>query len=241
MATDATTIRITRRRSGITRRRSASKKSASKKGTRYALYKRGLDLALTLVLLLAAAPIMLVVAVLVKLDSPGPIIYRQRRVGMHGVEFSMYKFRSMHVNNDDHIHRQAIKRYMEGAALNEGAEACQYKLVNDPRVTRVGRFIRRTSLDELPQLWNVLIGQMSLVGPRPPLPYEVEHYTPRALERLSGKPGLTGPWQVYARSRVSFEEMIELDIEYLQRKSLWEDIKLIALTGPVMLKGDGGA
>src|SRR5258708_14724229 len=180
---------------------------ANKNRTRYALCKRGLDIALTLVLLLATAPIMLLVAVLIKLDSPGPVIYRQRRVGMHAVEFSMYKFRSMRVYSDDHIHRQAIKRYMEGAALNEGEDEYRYKLVNDPRVTRVGRFIRKTSLDALPQFWNVLIGQMSLVGPRPPLPYEAENYTLRALERLAGKPGLTGPWQVYARSRVSFDRM----------------------------------
>ena len=117
----------------------------------------------------------------------------------------------------------------------------QYKLIDDPRVTRVGRFIRRTSIDELPQFINVLRGEMTLVGPRPPLKYEVEEYGPREWLRLSGKPGLTGIWQVYGRSRVSFEKMVEMDIEYLGQQSLLEDLKLIALTLPVMLKSRGGA
>jgi lipopolysaccharide/colanic/teichoic acid biosynthesis glycosyltransferase len=192
-------------------------------------------------LLVAVAPIMLVVALCIVFDSPGPILFRQRRVGMYGFEFSMLKFRSMYANNDDRVHREAIKRYMKGDTLNDSDGPNKFKLANDSRVTRVGRFIRKTSLDELPQLWNVLIGEMSLVGPRPPVPYEVEHYSLRALRRLEGMPGLTGPWQVYARSKANFEAMIELDIEYLQRQSIWEDIKLIALTGPVMLRGDGGA
>ena len=129
---------------------------------------------------------------------------------------------------------------MNGEILN-GNGNIPYKMGEDPRVTRVGKFIRKTSLDELPQFWNVLQGHMSLVGPRPPVPYEVELYTSHDLLRLSGKPGLTGPWQVYGRSKVSFQEMIDMDIAYLQRQSFWEDIKLIALTVPVMLLGRGGA
>ncbi len=207
----------------------------------YVFFKRVLDIVLALLLLLAVAPILLIVALCIAFDSPGPILYRQRRVGMYGFEFSILKFRSMYVNNDDRVHREAIKRYMKGDTLSDGEGANKFKLVADSRVTRVGRFIRKTSLDELPQLWNVVKGEMSLVGPRPPVPYEVEHYSLRAMRRLEGMPGLTGPWQVYGRSRVPFEEMVEMDIEYLQRQSLWEDVKLIALTGPVVLRGDGGA
>ncbi len=165
----------------------------------------------------------------------GRIIFRQRRVGMNGVVFDMLKLRSMHENCDDTVHREAILHYQHGNALN-GDTATPYKLQNDPRITKVGKFLRKASLDEHPQFWNVLRGEMSLVGPRPPLPYEVELYSPRDMLRLSGKPGLTGPWQVYRRSRVTFEEMVEMDIAYLQRQSLWEDLKLIALTIPVVLK-----
>src|SRR6266851_10248550 len=153
----------------------------------------------------------------------------------------MLKFRSMYINCDDAAHREAVKHYMNGATLNGDADAeNSYKLVDDPRVTRVGRIIRKTSIDELPQFINVLRGEMTLVGPRPPLPYEVEAYRPRTRLRLSGKPGLTGTWQVYGRSRVPFQTMVEMDIDYLQHQSFWEDLKLIALTVPVMVQGRGG-
>ena len=152
----------------------------------------------------------------------------------------MLKFRSMYVKNDDSKHREAIKHYMNGSKLNNDTNS-PYKIYDDPRVTKVGKFIRSTSLDELPQLLNVLRGEMSLVGPRPPLPYEVELYSLHQKLRLSGKPGLTGPWQIYGRSRVTFENMVEMDIAYLQRQSLWEDIKLIFLTVPVVIKKRGGA
>jgi len=146
----------------------------------------------------------------------------------------------MRENCDDTVHREAIMQYQNGNALNGNTDT-PYKLQNDTRITKVGKFLRQASLDELPQFWNVLRGEMSLVGPRPPLPYEVELYSPREMLRLSGKPGLTGPWQVYGRSRVTFQEMVEMDIAYLQRQSLWEDLKLIALTTSVMLKQQGGA
>src|SRR5947209_17595080 len=181
-----------------------------------------------------------IVAVLIVLDSNGPVFYRHKRIGQNGVEFEMLKFRSMYVNNDDTVHREAIKQYMNGATLNGNGDM-PYKMGGDPRITRVGRIIRKLSIDELPQFWNVLRGEMSLVGPRPPLAYEVELYTLHDRLRLSGKPGLTGSWQVYGRSKVSFQEMIEMDIAYLQRQSLWEDIKLIVLTVPVMLLGRGAA
>ena len=185
--------------------------------------------------------IIAIVAVLVRLDSTGPIFFRQKRVGQNGVEFDMIKFRTMYVHTDDAIHREAIKQYMNGEPLNDGnASSLLYKLADDPRITRVGRFIRKANIDELPQFLNVLRGEMTLVGPRPPLAYEVESYSPRDFMRLSGKPGLTGLWQVYGRSRVTFNEMVEMDISYLQQQSIWLDLKLIILTPGVMILGRGG-
>ena len=207
----------------------------------YQRAKRVLDIVLTLLLLPVLGIIGAIVVVAVRLDSKGPILFPQRRVGKNGVEFVMLKFRSMKIHSDEEPHREAIKQYMNGQKLNSGTTSdLAYKQVNDSRVTRVGRFIRKTSLDELPQFWNVLRGEMSLVGPRPPLPYEVELYSSYDWLRLAGKPGVTGFWQIYGRSRVTFQEMIEMDIAYLQRQSLWEDLKLIVLTLPVMIKGKGG-
>lgn len=206
----------------------------------YLRAKRVLDITFTLLFSFFILLVGVLVAVLIWYNSPGSIIFRQKRVGLNGVEFDMYKIRSMYENSDDAIHRQAIEKYMDSQVLTGDADR-PYKLGDDPRVTRVGRFIRKTSLDELPQFWNVLRGEMTLVGPRPPLPYEVELYSPRDRLRLSGKPGLTGPWQVYGRSCVTFEEMVEMDIAYLQRQSIWEDIKLITLTVPVMIDGRGGS
>jgi lipopolysaccharide/colanic/teichoic acid biosynthesis glycosyltransferase len=206
----------------------------------YLRAKRLLDIAFTVLIFLPLCIFMLIVAVLIRLDSKGPAFFRQRRIGLNGKEFDVFKFRSMYVNCDDSVHREAIKQYMNGEALN-GDENNLYKLVDDPRVTRVGRFIRKTSIDELPQFINVLRGEMTLVGPRPPLPYEVEEYSPHEWIRLSGKPGLTGTWQVYGRSRVPFNDMVEMDLEYLEQQSVVADLKLIALTVPVMLRGRGGA
>ena len=206
---------------------------------RYLRAKRVLDLVGAVLLLIPLSLVMAVVAVAIKLDSPGPILFRQKRVGLDGAEFEMLKFRSMFANNDDSVHRDAIKRFMDGQALDETSTASRYKLSADRRITRVGRFIRKTSLDELPQFINVLRGEMSLVGPRPPLAYEVALYKPSDMRRLAGKPGVTGTWQVYGRSRVTFDEMIEMDVAYLQRQSLLEDLKLIALTVPAVLHGGG--
>ena len=209
----------------------------------YLRAKRILDIAFTLLILLPLCIVFVIIAVAIWMDSKGPILYRQKRVGLRGAEFNIYKFRSMHVNSDDSVHRDSIIKYMNGQEMNMGTAAAikfQFKLSDDPRVTRVGRFIRKTSIDELPQFFNVLRGEMTLVGPRPPLPYEVELYTPHNWLRLSGKPGLTGIWQVYGRSRVTFQDMVEMDIDYLQHQSLWEDLKLIALTVPVMIRGRGG-
>jgi lipopolysaccharide/colanic/teichoic acid biosynthesis glycosyltransferase len=208
----------------------------------YLRTKRLLDIIFFLLILIPLCIVIVIVAVFIRLDSVGPIFYRQKRVGQNGVEFTMYKFRSMYFNSDDSFHRQAVIEYMNGQKLN-GAATCDtsYKRSDDPRITRVGRFIRKTSIDELPQFINVLRGEMTLVGPRPPLPYEVEKYDSYDWLRLAGKPGLTGNWQVYGRSRVTFQTMVEMDIEYLQQQSLRKDLKLIALTIPVMLHGRGGA
>jgi lipopolysaccharide/colanic/teichoic acid biosynthesis glycosyltransferase len=207
----------------------------------YLRVKRILDIVFTLLILIPLLIVIAVFAILIRIDSKGPIFFRQKRVGMHGVEFDMFKLRSMYVDSDDSVHRKSIKQYINGAALNEKVNADNlFKLVDDPRVTRIGRFIRKFSIDELPQFINVLRGEMTLVGPRPPLPYEVEEYDSHHWIRLSGKPGLTGTWQVYGRSRVPFQEMVEMDIKYLGEQSLLQDLKLIALTLPVMLKGRGG-
>src|SRR5437660_11464938 len=208
----------------------------------YQRIKRILDIIFTLLILLPLCFVIAIVAVFIRFDSAGPILFRQKRVGRNGVEFNILKFRSMYVNSDDSRHREAIAKYMNGQRIGEGvANDLSYKDVDDPRVTKVGRFLRKTSIDELPQFFNVLRGEMTLVGPRPPLPYEVDCYSPHDMLRLSGKPGLTGPWQVYGRSRVSFQAMVEMDIAYLQRQALWEDLKLIALTVPVMIHRNGGA
>lgn len=207
----------------------------------YLRAKRLLDVTITLLLLPLFFLIVPLIALLIRLDSRGPILYRQKRIGQNGVPFDFFKFRSMYVNNDDASHRAAIQDFMRGKHLNNGTPTANpYKLNNDRRITRIGKFIRKTSLDELPQLLNVLRGEMSLVGPRPPLHYEIEHYDSRAWLRLAGKPGLTGVWQVYGRSRVSFDEMVEMDIAYLETQSILLDLKLIFLTIPVMLLGRGG-
>jgi lipopolysaccharide/colanic/teichoic acid biosynthesis glycosyltransferase len=208
----------------------------------YLRAKRVLDIAFSLLILIPLSIVIAVFAILIRIDSKGPIFFRQKRVGKNGVQFDMFKLRSMYVDSDDSFHRESIKQYINGAALNNNVNSDNlYKLVDDPRVTRIGRFIRKFSIDELPQFINVFRGEMTLVGPRPPLPYEVEQYGPREWIRLSGKPGLTGTWQVYGRSRVPFQKMVEMDIEYLSEQSILLDLKLIALTLPVMLKGRGGA
>lgn len=208
----------------------------------YQRIKRLMDIAFTLLILPLLAITCIIIALLVKLTSKGPVLFHQKRVGRNGVVFEMYKFRSMYVDSDASIHVEAVKKYMNGHKLHHNSSAhLSYKLGTDPRVTKIGRFLRKTSLDELPQFWNVLRGDMSLAGPRPPLSYEAELYTTRDWLRLAGKPGLTGFWQVYGRSRVTFQEMVDMDIAYLHRQSLLEDLKLVVLTVPVMLWGQGGA
>ncbi|MDQ2714715.1 MAG: sugar transferase [Chloroflexota bacterium] len=208
---------------------------------RYQTVKRVLDITLILLILLPLCLIMAIVVICIRLDSEGPVLFRQKRVGQNGLEFEMLKFRSMYVNSDDSLHRETIVHYLRGQKVNGDTTGFSYKRVDDPRITKVGRFIRKTSLDEFPQFFNVLRGEMSLVGPRPSLPYEVEQYQAYHRLRLCGKPGITGIWQIYGRSRVTFQKMVEMDIAYLQQQTLWEDVKLIALTIPVILQGRGGA
>lgn len=208
----------------------------------YLRAKRCLDIAITLLLLPFLSIPMVLIALAIRLDSQGPILFRQTRVGQDGKTFTLLKFRSMLVHQDDTLHRAAVRQFIQGHPLNHRPGAMnRYKLANDQRITRVGSFLRKTSLDELPQFFNVLRGEMSLVGPRPPLPYEVELYGPRDLLRLGGKPGLTGFWQVYGRSRVSFDTMVQMDIAYLQKQALLFDIQLMLLTVPVLARGQGGA
>lgn len=203
--------------------------------------KRLVDVCGAALLCWMLAPLMVVVAILIHLDSAGPVFYRQRRIGRNGREFDMLKFRSMYTGSDVARHQEAIRRYMDGEQINADNPNMPFKLGDDPRITRVGKFIRKTSIDELPQVFNVLVGQMSLVGPRPPLPYEVSLYGPREMLRLVGQPGMTGEWQVRGRGRVPFHEMIEMDLTYLRRQSISYDFFLMLATIPVMLMGLGGA
>jgi lipopolysaccharide/colanic/teichoic acid biosynthesis glycosyltransferase len=205
--------------------------------------KRVLDVIGASVGIVLASPLMIGVAVAVALSSPGPIIFRQSRIGRGGAPFTFYKFRSMRCDMDDSAHREYVTKLIEGNldAVDQGdGDKPLYKIKSDPRVTAVGRFIRKTSLDELPQLFNVLRGNMSLVGPRPPLPYEVEKYLSWHLWRvLDVKPGITGLWQVEGRSRTSFDEMVRLDLRYVRETTLVQDIRILGKTVKVVFGGDG--
>ncbi|MDQ3819235.1 MAG: sugar transferase [Acidobacteriota bacterium] len=204
------------------------------------MVKRASDIIIAGFALAILSPLWLIIALVIKLDSRGPIFYKQERVGMDGRIFLFYKFRTMRVGANDEAHREYQRKYIAGRAeamLVEG-ERPAYKLVADPRITRVGRLLRRLSLDELPQLLNVLSGDMSVVGPRPPIPYEVEAYQLWHRKRLDMKPGLTGLWQVSGRNRLPFDEMVRLDLFYIENWSLLLDLKIILRTLPVMLRGD---
>ena len=204
--------------------------------------KRAIDIAGALAGLILAAPLMASIAIAIKLTSKGPVLFKQVRLGQHGRKFSFLKFRSMYVNNDDRVHREYVAQFIvgSGAAQANGNQAPIYKLTSDPRITPIGRFLRKTSLDEIPQFLNVLRGDMSLVGPRPPVTYEFNRYDLWHRQRLLAvKPGITGLWQVDGRSRVTFDEMVRLDIRYAQYWSLWLDIKILAQTPRAVLAGSG--
>lgn len=195
------------------------------------LLKRGFDLVFALVLLIVFSPLMLLIALLIKISDGGPVLYIDRRVGKWGKEFRFPKFRTMTVGADKQ--KNALKQH------NIHASDLKFKAKNDPRITRLGAFLRKSSLDELPQLWCVLKGEMSMVGPRPPLPEEVAFYSLEQRRRLDVKPGLTCFWQVSGRSDIPFQKQVELDVSYIQSGSFWLDLKLILKTIPAILLGKG--
>ncbi len=207
--------------------------------------KRGVDIVGSIIGLLVFMPVMLITALAIKITSPGPIIFRQKRLGKQGIPFAFYKFRSMHVNMDDQIHRKYMQEFINGqhVKINQGdAKEPFYKIKSDPRITRVGKFIRKTSIDELPQFFNVLKGDMSLVGPRPPLPYEAEKYQSWHLRRiLEMKPGITGLWQVEGRSKTGWDDAVRLDIRYIRKWSLILDMKIMLKTVKIVLRCSGAA
>jgi lipopolysaccharide/colanic/teichoic acid biosynthesis glycosyltransferase len=204
--------------------------------------RRVLDVGLATLLLLALAPIMLIVALAIRIDSPGPVLFRQRRVGRGMHSFMVLKFRSMAVAADEGRHRDYVLGLITGGDEDTPADTGLYKLAVDDRITRVGRWLRKTSIDELPQLWNVLRGEMSLVGPRPAIRYEVDAYPAEwYLERFTVRPGLTGLWQVSGRNERTFEEMVRLDVEYAHRQSLLLDVGILFKTIWVVLSGRGVA
>jgi lipopolysaccharide/colanic/teichoic acid biosynthesis glycosyltransferase len=205
--------------------------------------KRAIDVLGSAALLLVLSPFLLVIMALIKLTSKGPVIFEQDRLGQYGARFKCLKFRTMYANNDPKIHQEYVQKYIagrDGLDNSKGAEKPVYKLVKDPRITAVGSFLRKTSLDELPQFWNVLRGDMSLVGPRPPVPYEFEVYDIWHRRRvLEVRPGVTGLWQVSGRNRTRFDEMVRLDLRYCQTWSLWLDLKILLATPRAVFNGGG--
>ncbi len=207
------------------------------------LLKRAIDIAGSVCALIVLSPLLLAIAIGIKLTSKGPVLFRQQRVGQYGERFEFLKFRSMATSNDSSMHEQYMKDFIAGKAQSvddDGGKKPVYKIKNDSRVTGIGRILRRTSLDELPQFINVLRGEMSLVGPRPPIPYEVESYDLWHRRRLmEAKPGITGLWQVSGRSKVGFDEMVRLDLRYAKTWSIGEDLKILAKTPGAVIGGDG--
>ena len=214
------------------------------KGQRSVLIvKRTIDIVGSSIMLILLAPLFLVIALIIKLTSRGPVFYRQQRVGRYGQTFTFLKFRSMYVNNDSNVHKDFVTRLIASkageTAPKEPGESV-YKLTNDKRITRVGKILRRTSLDELPQFLNVLKGEMSLVGPRPPIPYELAAYQTWHRHRLLAvKPGITGLWQVMGRSSVRFDEMVRLDLRYASTWTPWLDLKILLRTPGAVIRGSG--
>lgn len=207
--------------------------------------KRALDIVGSLAGLVLLAPVMAAIAIAIRLDSPGPVFFRQERIGVGGRRFRVWKFRTMAHGASDLVHRDLVTKMLAGdeSGTQQAGEDGKgvFKLVNDTRVTKLGRFLRRTSLDEIPQLINVLAGAMSLVGPRPPVPYEFEAYDHWQFDRLQVRPGMTGLWQVSGRNLLSYRQMCELDVDYVRRWSIWLDLKILAKTIPVVLFNSGRA
>ena len=214
-------------------------RSVERRRTVFDAVKRALDIVASLTLLIILTPLLLVIAALVKLTSRGPVLFRQARVGQMARPFTMLKFRTMQAENDPSLHYKFVTEFIK--ATGQPRQGGQFfKILNDPRITPLGRFLRKTSFDELPQLWNVFRGEMSLVGPRPPLRYELEQYRSWHWRRvLEAKPGITGLWQVTGRSRTTFDEMVRLDLRYVRNRSLWTDIKILLATPRAVMTGKG--
>lgn len=211
-------------------------RSATQARIGYRRIKRILDILVSITILTLLSPLLLFLAVGIKVHSPGPVIYRQKRVGKNGKVFEMLKFRSMRDGNDPNVHKQHVQSLIQNNIDPQQLGQQSLKMAVDPRITGLGRFMRKLGLDELPQFFNVLKGEMSIVGPRPPLPYEVEVYTNWHKQRLAALPGITGIWQVMAHNKVSFEEMVHMDLDYIRQMSLGLDLKIMALTPIEMLK-----
>lgn len=205
--------------------------------------KRFVDIAGSAMALLVLSPALAVIAVFIRLTSKGPVLFRQVRVGWYGRPFTLLKFRTMKSKADESMHKRYVQELIKGngySADSRQEETSVYKIKDDPRITPIGKLLRKTSLDELPQFWNVLTGKMSLVGPRPPIPYEVECYDTWHRRRvLEVKPGITGLWQVYGRSRTDFNDMVRLDLQYARSWSLWLDLKILFRTPGAVVSGDG--
>ena len=204
--------------------------SSNKAGRVYFWVKHFLDVLLSITALIVLFPLVLLTAIGIKAEDGGPVFYSQLRAGKNGKTFRFYKFRSMYVDADQKLDELKSKNESDGPT---------FKINNDPRITKVGKLIRKSSIDELPQLFNIIRGDMSIVGPRPPLPQEVEKYTPEQMHRLDVKPGLTCYWQCSGRSDLSFEKWMELDMKYIRERSLWTDFKIILMTVPAVLTGRG--
>ncbi len=205
------------------------------------MVKRAIDIAGSLSALAILSPLFALIALLIRLTSKGPLLFRQVRAGRYGRRFTLLKFRTMYCKADEGIHKQYVQEFITGNGKSQAKDKTSvYKIKNDLRITSIGRLLRKTSLDELPQFWNVLMGQMSLVGPRPPIPYEVECYDTWHRRRLlEVKPGITGLWQVYGRSRTKFNDMVRLDLQYAKSWSIWLDLKILFRTPGAVVSGDG--
>jgi lipopolysaccharide/colanic/teichoic acid biosynthesis glycosyltransferase len=215
-------------------------RSVERTGPASSLARRTLDVSVAGTVLLVLVPVIVLAALAVRLNSPGPVLFRQRRLGRNMRPFTVLKFRTMKADADSAVHREYVRQLI-GTQPEEPAREGLFKLAVDDRITRVGRFLRSWSLDEVPQLWNVLRGEMSLVGPRPVIEYEVEQYPDWYLRRFAVKPGLTGLWQVSGRNELSYEDMVRFDIEYAERRSLWLDLRILARTALVVMRRQGVA
>jgi lipopolysaccharide/colanic/teichoic acid biosynthesis glycosyltransferase len=222
-------------------RRPAEYKVEARRPAIYLWLKDIIDRTLALLAIVALSPLLVTVAIGIRLDSPGSPTYRREQVGENGYKFTAYKFRTMYTGNDDGVYKGYLVQYVQENAPYKTDQDGQpvYKVTDDPRVTRLGALLRRTNLDELPQLLNVLKGEMSLVGPRPDIPFAVAMYKDWHHQRLQAKPGITGLWQVSGRKGLSFEDMVRLDIEYVRTRSLLLDVKILLLTIGTVLKRDG--